>query len=533
MIDPILNHTVHHQVDMAAYGNFVLAKMIRILNLTDADLIAQLNAALADVDADSFKVQRLDKLLASVREVNAQAYAAFYGGMQKELEAYVGYEGGFQYDMYRTLVPVTFDIAAIVPEQVYAAAVAQPMQGRLLKDWAATLGDNRLRRIKDAIAVGYTQGKTTAEIVRDIRGTKALNYADGLLDTSRRDLDAVVRTALSHTAQITRTRFYDANTDILGNEMWVSTLDGRTSDECRARDHLLYKPQTHEPVGHSVPWRAGPGRIHWCCRSTSIALLKGQKELYGTRSSSSGPVSANLSYNDWLKAQPAAVQDEIMGKAKGKRYRADGMSNAAFVNNRGRTLSLKEMRERDERAFAQPQGGFTVYDPGYPRVAPDVSTPARAVAVKIEDAIRGESNEFGAFISRDGQVLLRRAGQPDSITYLADELLQMRGATFTHNHPGGLSFSVADVQNAAFAKLAELRAVAPHYRHIMSAKGKWPGEEGIEAVYATELAAAQREVATMVNKGELSVRFATAEMHHLAWVRAAAKLGLTYIREAS
>eukprot|EP01032_Pedospumella_encystans_P038546 gene38546-43673_t len=35
MIEPILNHTVRHQVDMAGYGNFVLAKMIRILNLTD------------------------------------------------------------------------------------------------------------------------------------------------------------------------------------------------------------------------------------------------------------------------------------------------------------------------------------------------------------------------------------------------------------------------------------------------------------------------------------------------------------------
>jgi hypothetical protein len=48
-------------------------------------------------------------------------------------------------------------------------------------------------------AVAYTQGKTTADIVREIRGTKALKYAGGLLDTSRREIDAVVRMALSHT----------------------------------------------------------------------------------------------------------------------------------------------------------------------------------------------------------------------------------------------------------------------------------------------------------------------------------------------
>lgn len=240
-----------------------------------------------------------------------------------------------------------------------------------------------------------------------------------------------------------------------------------------------------------------------------------------------------MTYNDWLKQQPAGVQDEVTGKAKGDRYRADGMSDAAFVNNKGRTLSLKEMRERDARAFQQPHGGFTVYDPGYPRVAPDVSTPARAAAVKIEDVVRGEKNEYGAFIGADGAVLLRRAGQPDRVTYFEEELLRMSGATFTHNPPGGLSSSVADVQSASFADLAELRAVAPHYRHMMPPKAGWPAEDAIKAIYDAELAAVRREVDTMVNRGELSVRCASAEMHHLAWVRAAAKLGLNYTREVS
>lgn len=353
MIDPLLNHAVRHQVDMAAYGNFVLAKMIRILNLTDADLIAQLNAALEDVDADSFKVQRLDALLKSARELNAQAYAALYDGMTEELKAYVEYEGQFQYDLYKNVVPVDFSIGAIVPAQVYAAAVAQPMQGRLLKDWAAGLSQSRLQRIKDTIAVGYTQGKTTADIIREIRGTKALNYADGLLDTSRRAIEPVVRTALGHTAQITRTGFFKENSDILGDEVWISTLDGKTSEECRARDHLHYTPVEHKPVGHSVPYLSGPGRLHWQCRSTSIALLKGQKKLYGSRSAAGGPVDANLSYNDWLKEQGADVQDDILGKAKGKAYREGDYKAEVFQNDRGRTLTLKQMAERDRKAFGQ------------------------------------------------------------------------------------------------------------------------------------------------------------------------------------
>lgn len=539
MIDPILNHTVRHQVDMFGYGNFVLAKMIRILNLTDADLMTQITAALADVDADTFKVQRLDKLLASARDVNAQAYAAFYGGMQKELEAYVSYEGQFQYDLYKAVVPVTFDIAAIVPEQVYAAAVAQPMQGRLLKGWAADLSEIRLQRIRDTIAVGYTQGKTTADIVREIKGTKALNYADGLLDTSRRGLEAVVRTALSHTAQITRTQFAEANEDILGDEMWVSTLDGRTSPQCRQRDHLKYRREktkngtAYQPVGHSVPWSGGPGRIHWCCRSSSIALLKGQKELYGTRSAAGGQVSANLSYNDWLKEQPAAAQDEIMGKSKGGRYRADGMTDAAFVNNKGRTLSLKEMRERDARAFDQPIGNATIYDSRYPRVQPDISTPARAAAVQFEEGIRRNKFETGAFFGGDGDIIISKVGDTGSVRFLPHELVGVRGSLFTHNHPGGTSFSPADVVHASDLQLAEVRVVAKHYRHTMVAPGGWPEGGVVLSTFTRELMQAYQEVDRMIAARKLTAAFSDVEAHHLAWVAAAKKLGLTYIREAS
>lgn len=54
------------------------------------------------------------------------------------------------------MAPVDFSIASIVPAQVYAAALAQPMQGRLLEDWAAGLRQTRMQRIKDTIAVDYT-----------------------------------------------------------------------------------------------------------------------------------------------------------------------------------------------------------------------------------------------------------------------------------------------------------------------------------------------------------------------------------------
>lgn len=349
-MDPLLDHTIRHSVNLTQYSNYVLGKMIRILNKSDADLLAQLNAALADVDASNFKISRLNSLLASVSKVNAEAYAQLYSGLTAELRAYVEPEGQFQYDLYKSVVPVDFAVAAVVPEQVYAAAMAEPMQGRLLKEWAAGLSDTRLRRIKDAIAIGYAQGKTSSEIVRELFGSKVLGYIDGLLNTDRRSVEAIVRTALSHTAQTTRNRFYDANASILGDLIWVSTLDGRTSQDCRARDQHRYT-QAHAPVEHSLPWLAGPGRLHWQCRSSSIALLRGQKSLTGTRSSDGGYVDVNTSYADWLKQQSSTVQDEVLGKARGEKYRAGGMEIKDFQNDKGRMITLKELAARDARGF--------------------------------------------------------------------------------------------------------------------------------------------------------------------------------------
>ncbi len=54
------------------------------------------------------------------------------------------------------------------------------------------------------------------------------------------------------------------------------------------------------------------------------------------------------------------------------------------------------------KQFKQPSGEFTIYDPGYPRVKADVSTPARKSAVALEEKIRNDSLETGVFFTDDG-----------------------------------------------------------------------------------------------------------------------------------
>lgn len=47
------------------------------------------------------------------------------------------------------------------------------------------------KNAKEAIAQGFVEGKTTDQIIRELRGTRAKGYIDGLIQKDRRDIEAV------------------------------------------------------------------------------------------------------------------------------------------------------------------------------------------------------------------------------------------------------------------------------------------------------------------------------------------------------
>ena len=73
---------IDHSVDLIRYQNSVVYKIIALLNRTDADLVAQLAATIERLPVEAFTVERLDSILASVRQINAQAYAKVREALQ-------------------------------------------------------------------------------------------------------------------------------------------------------------------------------------------------------------------------------------------------------------------------------------------------------------------------------------------------------------------------------------------------------------------------------------------------------------------
>jgi hypothetical protein len=363
--DLLLHEAISHQVDMAHYSNGEIYRLIALLNKVDADLFAQLTIALEQMPEGSFSTDRLESLLISVRSLNKRAYDEMELQLTADMRALTAYEAGYQYQLFASVIPRGIigqvGIATVNVQQVYAAAMARPFQGRLLKEWAQSLEAGRMLRIRDSIRMGYVEGQTISEIIKRIRGTRAKDYEDGIIEIDRRNAESVVRTAISHTAAYARDQFNKANGDLVKSVQWTSTLDGRTTEICMLRDGKQYTNDTHKPIGHSLPWLGGPGKAHWNCRSMDVPILKSFKDLGlniddlppKARASMDGQVPADMTYADWLSKQIAARQDEILGPTRGKLLRDGGLTLDRFANNKGKWYTLDELAKKDAAAFAK------------------------------------------------------------------------------------------------------------------------------------------------------------------------------------
>lgn len=237
-------------------------------------------------------------------------------------------------------------VAFAVPSSSLLRAIVRerPFEGRLLKDWFKGLAASTQTKVQTALNVGLVQGESVPDLVRRIRGTAANNFTDGVIQASRREVEAVVRTAVNHVVTQAREVTYEENGELIKGVQFVATLDSRTTPQCRALDGKVF------PVGE------GPRPpIHFNCRSTTVPVLKSWKELGfdikdvdpAGRASMNGVVPASTTYGEWLRSQSREIQDETLGPERAKLFRSGQVTIDRFVDDRNRPLTLDQIRARE------------------------------------------------------------------------------------------------------------------------------------------------------------------------------------------
>lgn len=289
--------------------------------------------------------QNLEKLLRDLEDILDGITTDWQDKLTEDLQTLAGYETDWTTKTLTANVDAEFVTPS--PEQVWSAAKWNPLA---LSDKPADLfgmmagwGDTEINRLVTGVKMGFVQGKTTRQIVKEVVG------AGGLADISQRNAATVIRTAMNHVSTQAREVTYKKNDDIIEKYEWVSTLDSRTSTICRSRDGQKYD------IGKGPLPPAHPN-----CRSTTAPVISSEFDFLdaaakrAARGAEGGTqVDASTTYYDFLKQQPAWFIDKALGPVRGAIFRNAGMTPEEFrvasVNGFGMPMTIKEMAEADKK----------------------------------------------------------------------------------------------------------------------------------------------------------------------------------------
>ncbi|MGI0119695.1 minor capsid protein [Zooshikella sp. RANM57] len=361
MNNPLFNIAVRNQVFLEGLKSNEVNQFVAFLKRIDKEI----KHRLTENDLATFSRTRLEKLLKEVDKALAIIYSDYFDFLAGSLIEIAEYQAELEgkalesavTDSAIDLPDIPREFESVVPSSLHlrAAVLSSPLSvrgpdgGKLLEPFIKDWKKIERQRVVGAIRQGFFEGQTNFDIIRNIRGTRANNYRDGLLAISKRNAEAVTRTAIQHVASVARFETWKSNDDIVEGYQWVSTLDSRTTPQCRSLDGQVFELGK----GPKPP-------IHIRCRSTTIAKLRDEFSFLSegrTRASINGPVDGKVNYYEWLKTESVAFQNHALGPKWAKLFRDGGLSAKRFaelsLDRNFKPITLEEAKKLEPMAFAK------------------------------------------------------------------------------------------------------------------------------------------------------------------------------------
>ncbi len=377
---------LRHQIGLMMLAGSMGRRAQRLLDATEGEFSKTLVGSL-QTGKERFSAKRtlaLQKLLKELRKQRQDAWDQITLEWVEEAQELAGAEPALVDGLLKTVAPVVLATNLPSPATARRDAVNVPFQGRTLEEWTQNLAAADLARFEQQVKIGLTQGENPRQIARRIVGTRAARGRNGVFQITRRQTQDLTRTLVNAVANQARRSYFLANKDIFEQELYVATLDSRTTPICRSLD------------GERFPVGEGPiPPLHFNCRSLRVAIISAEaigvrparsftnKQLLrdfarsrklspapkrradlprGSRGdfdqfararmrASTGTVPAKVTYNQWLKRQTAMFQEDLLGKTKARLFRQGDLPLSRFVDSSGHEFTLNILARRDRQAF--------------------------------------------------------------------------------------------------------------------------------------------------------------------------------------
>jgi SPP1 gp7 family putative phage head morphogenesis protein len=339
--------------------------MSRLLTLVDGDLRRLIEERTDSLTGNRRKfgktrTMRVNALQQAIRDLQKPTYRQIKKEIQSEMIEIATLEAVFTADAVTAALPVVVNLALPNSSLLTAIATKQPFQGRILEKWIRDLNNTDTNRMMDQIRIGMVNGEGEKEITRRIFGTASQNFRNGTRSLTKKNVQGISRTSINFITNQARQEVYAANRAIIPEEIYVATLDGRTTIQCMGLDGQIFK----NGEGPVPP-------VHFNCRSLRVPAVNGKaigerpavattkqmmegltkKEQRELKNKLTGTVPATETYQKFLKKQPASFQNDVLGKSKGALFRKGGLTVDKFTDPRGKSFTLSDLRRDHPEAF--------------------------------------------------------------------------------------------------------------------------------------------------------------------------------------
>jgi SPP1 gp7 family putative phage head morphogenesis protein len=340
----IIDRSISHATFLRRLQNGEANRIVRLLHEAVHEPLTRRLASRLDriktrgFDTGPRTTQRIAETLTRNSELIRLGMGEVYPELRSALTDVGFMEASFQTRMIRDSFPraLEFDLTRPSGQLLRSAVTARPFNGRVLRTWWQSVNVGAREGVNGAVVQGLARGETVSEMMRGVRSALA---------TTSRNAESVVRTAVNHVTQHAREETYRTNTDVVQQVRYIATLDARTTDTCASLDGRVFD------IGD------GPRPpMHFNCRSTTVPVVKpfselgipGLKDLpEAQRSSIDGPVSVRETYGTWLRRQPVAEQNRVLGVGRAKLFRDGKVPIDRFVDSQYQPLTLEQVLKRE------------------------------------------------------------------------------------------------------------------------------------------------------------------------------------------
>lgn len=347
----ILSREIEHALRVQGAANRIARQVLAALGRLDNETENALAGGIARALRAARPLDALEALFATFAAINRRAVAAAFRAMVRAIRAFAGVEVAYLLQALGEAVgrALTGPTSNALGDAVRRMIVL----GETLAEQEERFAAYRLRRVVETVRIGVLGGKNLDEILSELREPR------GAFEDARRALETVTRTNVPAAADVGRNRVYRLNPGVVVGQFWSAVLDNRTTPVCRANDGatrvlLPSEVERFEETGFAaeggedqfgpfdgVPWSngyRGPYPAHPGERSILVPLVNRD-------------APDKLTFEEWLEMQSEYDQERILGPSRFALWKSGKFELRDFVNDRGKALTLAELRAQDAKAF--------------------------------------------------------------------------------------------------------------------------------------------------------------------------------------